>query len=59
MCSTSSKCKEGDGHCSVDEDCAVGLKCGKRNCVEKMNGITNCCYLPDGRYRKKLFHCME
>lgn len=46
MCSPTSKCKDGDGHCNMDDHCQEGLKCGRRNCL--FNDSENCCYTPDG-----------
>ena len=48
VCSPTSKCKEGKGHCSVDEDCQDGLKCGRKNCIQ--DNSKNCCYKSDGKY---------
>ena len=48
VCSPTSKCKEGKGHCSVDNDCKDGLRCGRKNCIQ--DNSKNCCYKPDGNY---------
>ena len=48
VCSPTSKCKNGQGHCSIDSDCREGLKCGSRNCNSR--GPVNCCYKPEGIY---------
>ena len=45
-CSSTSKCEEGEGHCSSDSVCGSGLKCGIQNCDYSLGfkfGY-NCCY---------------
>ena len=46
VCSPTSKCEEGKGHCSFDEDCKEGLKCGIKNCIK--DDSKNCCYRTNG-----------
>lgn len=38
------QCKEGEGNCDVDSDCAEGLICGQSNCL--WGGNDNCCTKP-------------
>ena len=54
VCSPTSKCNENKGHCSSDEDCKDGLKCGRKNCIR--NKSRNCCYRPDGKHTPFTFY---
>ena len=47
VCSPTSKCSEGKGHCNVDADCSDGLRCGRKNCIK--DELQNCCYRPIGK----------
>ena len=48
VCSPTSKCNKGMGHCSTDEDCKEDLRCGRKNCIKSES--KNCCYRPDGKH---------
>ena len=37
-CSSKQKCNEDEGHCVSDDDCKLGLSCGKNNC-RKQRGL--------------------
>ena len=43
-CSNNGPCQAGEGSCRRDNDCAEGLKCGKRNCEKPFGWWENCCY---------------
>merc|ERR1719189_3015429 len=41
----SGDCKENEGDCDTDIDCAKGFKCGSSNCVgETFGRYDDCCY---------------
>ena len=53
-CTKSQPCDIGDGICTLDTECQVGLKCGRRNCPitieNEIEVIANCCFKPNGRF---------
>ena len=57
VCSPTSKCKEGKGHCNIDNDCKEGLKCGRKNCIK--DDSKNCCYRPNGEFFKNFGYEMD
>ena len=49
-CTSLNRCDIDQGDCDSDNDCKIGLKCGKDNCPKKSNhewdSTDDCCYKP-------------
>ena len=49
-CTSGNRCDVDQGDCDSDDDCKIGLKCGRDNCPTKSghqwDSTDDCCYKP-------------